>query len=79
MQNGFWSFASEPNLVDFPSLGVQLVGGVVEDGTAQDVSQFFGLAATGTVTIQSDVPEPSVGLLGCLGAGLCLLWRRRRS
>jgi hypothetical protein len=51
---------------------------ILEDGTLQDVSAFFGMPP-GTVLVRSDVPEPSAlillatGLAGLLGYG----WRRR--
>jgi hypothetical protein len=74
IQNRYWNFASDPDLVDFQSIGVATVGTLVEDGTSQDVSPFFGLPP-GSMTVLSDVPEPTVTGLIAVGAGL--LWYRR--
>ena len=76
-EDGTWNFASDPNLVGFAQRGISLLGGVIEDGTSQDLSTFFGLPA-GSVEVQSntDVPEPAA--LGVLGLGALGLMRRRR-
>jgi hypothetical protein len=75
IQNGFWNFASDTNLVNFQTIGVVPVGQLVEDGTSQDVSPFFGLPPN-SMTVMSDVvPEPTVTALIAVGGGL--LWYGR--
>jgi hypothetical protein len=75
-QGGFWYFASDPSLIDFSQNGITLVGGLVEDGTLQDVSSFF-LLPPGSMAVSSDpVPEPSSSLFLALGGLLIFLKQR---
>ena len=79
VQQGFFNFASDPDLVDLELRGILVVMTLVEDGTLQDVSGAWGLPP-GSVQVQSDViPEPSAFMLVCVGLlGLPVLARRRR-
>jgi hypothetical protein len=81
VQQGFFYFASDPDLQNLDQLGIPVVGQLVENGQPQDVSGAWGLPP-GSVQVQSDViPEPSSFLLvsiGLLGMQL-LAWRRRRT
>ena len=78
IQNGFWYFASDPDLQNLNAALVPVIGAIVENGQLQDVSQFFGLP-TGFVQVQSDfeVPEPGAFSLTLLGCGLLVALRRR--
>jgi hypothetical protein len=79
IQNGFFYFASDPDLVNLQTLNIPVIGALVEDGTPQDVSQFFTLPA-GTLLVQSDVeptPEPGTVSLALLGCGILLVLKRR--
>jgi hypothetical protein len=82
----FWYFSSDPFIAgqtDMPS-NVPVVGSLVEDGTVQDVSSFFGSSLpAGTIAVKSDVEAPEPGTLALLGAGAAGLlaygWRRRNA
>ena len=77
VQNGFFYFASDPDLQNLAAFGIPVVGVLVENGLLQDASPFFHLP-TGTVQVQSDVvPEPGVGSLALLGGGLLVSLKRR--
>jgi hypothetical protein len=79
VQNQFFYFASDPNLVNLSTLGIPVIGALVENGTPQDVSSFFGLP-TGSVQVLSDadIPEPGTMTLVGLGfVGLLAVCRRR--
>jgi len=78
VQQGFWYFASDPDLVDFHAAGISLVGALVEDGTQQDVSEYFGLPPN-SMSVMSDVPEPASGLLLGLAGGLLFFLQRQRA
>jgi hypothetical protein len=81
IQNGFWYFASDPNLIDFQTSGIQLVAQLLEDGTQQDVSTYFGLPV-GSMSVMSDVeavPEPTtLALAGAGGLASLMMLRRRK-
>ena len=77
VQNGFFYFASDPDLQNLAAFGIPVVGVLVENGALQDASPFFHLP-NGTVLVQSDVvPEPGVGSLALLGGGLLVALKRR--
>jgi hypothetical protein len=81
VQNQQFYFASDPDLQNLAALGIPVVGGIVEDGTPQDVSAFFGGAIP--IAVLSDVesvPEPAtIALLSMGMAGMAgYVWRRRR-
>jgi hypothetical protein len=79
VQNQFFYFASDPNLQNLDTLGIPVVGSLVESGAPQDVSPFFGLPL-GAVQVQSDlnIPEPgTMTLVGVGLAGLLAVYRRR--
>jgi hypothetical protein len=70
-----------PGQTDMPS-NVPVVKNLVEDGTIQDVSQYFSASLpSGSIAVQSDLNVPEPGTLGLLGAGavglLAFAWRKR--
>ncbi|MEY2428322.1 MAG: hypothetical protein QOJ40_1207 [Verrucomicrobiota bacterium] len=73
VQSGQWYFASDP---DLQNLTVPVLGTLVEDGTFQDVSGFFGLPG-GSMQVMSDVPEPGMLSLALLGGGALIAFRGR--
>jgi hypothetical protein len=76
-QGGFWYFASDPNLINFTQNGITTVGALVEDGTQQDVSAFF-LLPPGSMSVLSDIPEPSGFVLVGAGFAVLAVFRRRK-
>ena len=78
VQNGFWYFASDPDLQNLNAALVPVIGAIVENGQLQDVSGLFHLPP-GAVLVQSDfeVPEPGSLSLALLGGGLLVAVKRR--